>query len=213
MADIEHVNIPDVARHEPRGASTASLNTVIKSDGNGGTKWEKVKYSEILEAPSSPVSQGWWIYEDDDTSAIPLTVASTYYQITNDGEGAGTIKDYGLTSAGEIFDTTSNNFDFSQLSLGDVVEVVVEVEVSAGGNNHKVDMYIEAGLDGTPYDIQALHRQDLYSSGTHTVVGRCLIPIKDANTKENPAKIKMSSSDTGDTVTPKKIFVRVMKNG
>lgn len=39
MADLEHKNITDPNRHEPKGASTASLGTVYKSDGAGSGSW------------------------------------------------------------------------------------------------------------------------------------------------------------------------------
>lgn len=36
---IQHVNIPDAQRHEAKGASTASANTVLKAVGDGSTEF------------------------------------------------------------------------------------------------------------------------------------------------------------------------------
>lgn len=36
---IEHINIPDAQRHEPKGASTAADGQVIVSNGDGTTSW------------------------------------------------------------------------------------------------------------------------------------------------------------------------------
>lgn len=39
---IEHKDIVDGERHEPKGAGTAVLDTVLKSDGDGTTSWVSV---------------------------------------------------------------------------------------------------------------------------------------------------------------------------
>lgn len=45
---VEHVNIADGQRHEPKGISTALDNTVYHSKGDGTGEWRKIK-SEDLE--------------------------------------------------------------------------------------------------------------------------------------------------------------------
>lgn len=47
----EHSEIADAERHEPKGASTAQDNTVLKSNGDGTTTFEAVAYSELTGAP------------------------------------------------------------------------------------------------------------------------------------------------------------------
>ncbi len=42
MAAVQHSAITDANLHQPKGASTAAVNTTIKSDGAGGTSWSKV---------------------------------------------------------------------------------------------------------------------------------------------------------------------------
>ena len=63
---IEHANIPDDGRHEPKGASTAPNNYVIVSNGDETTSWKSVdevldpskfKIERVLEAASAAVSQ------------------------------------------------------------------------------------------------------------------------------------------------------------
>ena|SRR5690625_827037 len=51
MADVQHSSLSDPEIHEPKGASTALNNQVLKSDGSGGTKWGGVNYSELDDAP------------------------------------------------------------------------------------------------------------------------------------------------------------------
>lgn len=44
---IQHVNIPDAQRHEPKGASSAPTNSVYASDGAGSGSWGKIKSSSL----------------------------------------------------------------------------------------------------------------------------------------------------------------------
>lgn len=62
---VEHVNILDADRHEPKGASTAGLNQVLHSDGDGTTTWKSVDYDNLT---NTPVPQGY---------TLVLTGAST----------------------------------------------------------------------------------------------------------------------------------------
>ena len=53
---VEHVNIQDADRHEVRGASTAGLNQVLMSNGDGSTSFRNVSYDQIT---GTPVSEGY----------------------------------------------------------------------------------------------------------------------------------------------------------
>lgn len=49
---VEHVNILDADRHEPKGASTAATNQVLHSDGDGTTTWKFVDYDNLVNVPT-----------------------------------------------------------------------------------------------------------------------------------------------------------------
>jgi len=42
VADVEHKNIPDANRHEPKGVSTAASGTVYVADGSGSGDWTNI---------------------------------------------------------------------------------------------------------------------------------------------------------------------------
>lgn len=48
----EHVNIPDAERHEPKGAGSATTDTVLHSDGDGTTTWKFVSYDDLTDKPT-----------------------------------------------------------------------------------------------------------------------------------------------------------------
>lgn len=58
----EHVDIVDPQRHELKGASTASINQIPKSNGDGTTTFGSVDYTEITNPPIgvavSDIAQG-----------------------------------------------------------------------------------------------------------------------------------------------------------
>lgn len=71
---IEHRNIPDAQRHEPKGASTAAAGTVLSANGIGGTEFvdprtlDNTLTSVVLEAAN---------YSDQ----VPVAL-DTAYQVT-----------------------------------------------------------------------------------------------------------------------------------
>lgn len=49
---VEHVDIPDGERHEPKGASSAANNTVLHANGDGTTGFRFVNYNtDIINKP------------------------------------------------------------------------------------------------------------------------------------------------------------------
>lgn len=49
---VEHVSIQDADRHEVKHASTATLNQVLHSNGNGTTSFKFVDYDNLVNVPS-----------------------------------------------------------------------------------------------------------------------------------------------------------------
>jgi hypothetical protein len=56
MATVTHKNLPDAQRHEPKGASTASVDTVYVSDGAGSGTWAQAPYTYSLTAKLADLS-------------------------------------------------------------------------------------------------------------------------------------------------------------
>lgn len=50
---IEHKDITDAERHEPKGASTATDRQVLTSSGDGTTEFIKVSFNDLLNIPTS----------------------------------------------------------------------------------------------------------------------------------------------------------------
>lgn len=90
MANVSHKNITEANLHEPKGASTAAVNTVYVSDGAGSGAWAQAPYYYSLSQQLADVS----------------TASSTYFVIPTGGiidsirtvlHGAITVADAALT--------------------------------------------------------------------------------------------------------------------
>lgn len=73
MADIQHKDIPDSGRHEPKGASTAVAGSTIVSNGAGGTTFKKLTKDSL----QGTLSSGPLSVKDDGTFTTSGTVYAT----------------------------------------------------------------------------------------------------------------------------------------
>lgn len=60
---VEHVDITDPEIHEPKGASTATVNQVYSADGAGSGTWQKVKTTNLYGVSADPAA-GYFLVSD-----------------------------------------------------------------------------------------------------------------------------------------------------
>ena len=155
-----------------------------------GTTWENA-------FPVSGGTFGWHDYQDTG-GTISLTLADTWYDVTNDGAGALSDDTFAISGHGDIWDTATNTLDFSSLSVGDVVRFRTDWTFTTGGSNHMVESRLVFGpayAYSLPFDQfvaknAAAWQRLRYFSFT----------IKSADVLNNPAKFQVRSDATGDTV-------------
>jgi hypothetical protein len=61
MAIIQHVDITDPQVHEPKGASTATVDAVYLSDGAGSGAWEYPDYTLEVDVENISVAGSAWV--------------------------------------------------------------------------------------------------------------------------------------------------------
>lgn len=197
---IEHSDIPDGERHEPKGISAAAAGTVYIADGAASGAWTD---------PLIP-SMGWWDYNDLATQSSPITLSAPDTILTNDGLGAFTGKSYALTGVADIWDASTNRFDFTGLDLGDTVDIRFDVEVTTAGVNSEILVDMELGLGASPYTLR-VDTSAFKTAGIHQITVYYGLYIGDANTRDNPAQVMMTSDNTSDTVKVNGWYVRALK--
>ena len=198
----EHSTLTDPDLHEPKGIAAAAVDKVYVSDGAGGGAW-KTAYT-----------QGWEDYNDVTTTGtpIPLTLAATQYNLTNDGAGSFTNTAYRLPGYGPIWDVATNAFDFSGagLVLGDTVDIRFDLDIINSGANGAFDLEMDLAIGSAgPYTLEV--DEHLYkSAATHKEVVLFSIYMGDTNTLNFPAKPTLRSDSTGDSVTVNGWYVRTI---
>lgn len=93
---IEHRNIPDAERHEPKGISTATIDEVYVADGAGSGTWKELPYSDtvILDDVSTasfvliPIPINVEILSVKFVLYNAITVANSVVTVTRGGDGA-----------------------------------------------------------------------------------------------------------------------------
>lgn len=194
---IQHRLIPDSERHEPKGASTAPANTFLKSKGDGTTEFATV------------TRFGFRDIADSATSSTPITLTSpgTAYKLTNNGLGAQSLSTYQIPEISTIWNTSTNNFAFSTLPLGTVIELRIDIEVSSVPANTNLNLYLSLGTGGGAYQINI---DDIYckNSGTYKITRNVHFYIGNANTKDNPGSLWIKSDNGSPTVKVNGWFVK-----
>lgn len=198
---MEHKDITDPNIHEVKGASTALAGQVLTATGSG---------TATFQAPTvySNVKLGSYRIVNSSTSATALTTAGTFYNLPNDSLGAGTSAVYGITGISDVWDESTNQFTFSAFDLGDAVLVSAEIDVTTTTANTAVDIMLELGVGDTGiYTVGLVQNFNIKTASTVRISVQRWISLRDATTKNFPARIKAKADTTGATALIKEITV------
>lgn len=125
---VEHVNIADGQRHEPKGISSASSGTVYVANGSGSGAWSTLSGQAVITAVIDDVSTAGTVY-------LPCPIAGTITQVTTVLGGAISGSDSTLTirnSAGASAGTITVTESGSAAGDVDTVSPTTNNAVSAG---------------------------------------------------------------------------------
>lgn len=151
-------------------------------------------------------------YNDATTTGTPLVVTGGggAVYLTNDGAGANSysnLLDAGLT---DLWNVSTNEFDWTELALGDAVDIRLDVDVITTSANQEVIIQLElASGDAGEYSIP--YTDDIYkTAGTYKLERYNGIYMGNAATLNNPAKFKVSS-DGNCTIIVNGWYMKVTK--
>jgi len=164
---IQHKDIPDAERHEPKGASTASEGTVYQSDGGGSGNWETVKIVGQDSAPEGKVPRAtgtgsvvWtyppngWTYQKH-AGTVQVVDALSEQKLIIDGNSADSNNDYlprAIRGTGNLWD--SLNSKMTPMVEGDAYDVRINLPVtSTAAPAAELTLKIDIGGATTPTDV------------------------------------------------------------
>lgn len=124
----------------------------------------------------------------------------THTTVLNDGAGAFTNTAFRLPGASPLWDVGTNRFDFTELDLGDTVDIRFALSITSTGANRVFDFGLTLAEGGSAYD---LHFGHVYfkSAGTYNIERWIGIYMGDTNTRDNPASFWIQSDGAGDSLT------------
>jgi len=151
----------------------------------------------------SGAQNGFADYNDSVTAITPIFLpANTWTTLTNDGAGASTNLGYLPTGAAQLMDTSTGQFDFSGLKLGDNCFIRNDFSVTPQTNNALLKLRYQLGAGINAYTLETiLGRLD---SGSGILYRFSLVPqmiyMGDLNTKDNPITLQINLSSAGTAV-------------
>lgn len=182
----------------PDGSPSGSVQAMKSSDLGPGDLWDF----------------GIFNYADNVTATTPINVptGNVYVPITNDAAGAFTYKNLPDVGVTDVWDEVAGEFDFSQLSIGDMVDIRLELELTTTLINQEFDVVLELGQGVAPYEIPFAVKTNVKTAGAIAISRYNGIYIGNALTRDNPAQFKIRSTNAA-TLKVIGWYCKVVKKG
>lgn len=151
--------------------------------------------------PSDNCRIGFADYNDLATQTTPINVPGTLTNVdlTNDESGPFTNKTYLPTGVTDVWDSGTNLFDWSDLKLGDMVDLRLDLEVTTTSPNQLVQIDLQLAVGGGQYSIPFVDTT-FKSSGPQNVNRYNGVYMGDSNTLNNSGKFVIRSDSTATVV-------------
>lgn len=155
---------------------------------------------------------GFGDYNDSATATTPISVTggAGLVDLTNDALGTYTTNTYLPSGISKLWDDVTNRFYFNELSLGDMVDIRCDIEVTTTANNQEIKLVLELGTSTVPFEIP--YRTSQYkTTGTYkvNVLNGFYIGSNDTLTGGGRFRIE---SDANCTVKVNGWYVKVIAN-
>jgi hypothetical protein len=232
-----HNALTGVELHEPKGMSASTggagdIGEVVVSKGDGTSEVRKLDFTELatgaadgqigvaasgLVVAKTSCRMGWSNYGDVATATTPITLTptATFVDMTDDGASAQTDTTFDLPEVGNLWNVGTSSFDFSDLKIGDTVDIRIDLDITTTGANHEIEVQLD--MDTAPIDINfplLLIRQNFKTAVTAAKLIRFYsLFIGSAGVRDGVHKIQVRS-DTGttDTVRVHGWYIRAITN-
>ena len=148
--------------------------------------------------PADNFTGGFFDYNDlaTQTTAISVTGGGGFVDLTNDELGAFTNKLFPPLGVADVWDASIDEFDWSELKLGDMIDIRLDVEVTTTLTNTELNIVLELGTGGGLYQIPFLVPTDFKTAGAIPINRYSSIYLGDTNTLNNGGKFRIQSDKT-----------------
>ena len=164
--------------------------------------------------PADNFSGGFFDYNDLGTTATPIAVTggAGFTDLTNDGLGAFTNKLFPPVGVSDVWNSGAGLFDFTDLSLGDMIDIRLDVDVITSSTNTEFAIALMLGVNGSPYNVNWFNATNFKTAATNKVVTFNGVYMGDLNTLNNGAKFVIAA-DKNCTVVVNGWYCKIISRG
>jgi len=170
-----------------------------------------VSKKSVTIARSGLTSEGYAVYEDSKVTTTTLA-AGVFTIIPNDALGTNTTNAYLPLGVTNLWNAGTSSFDFSELAVGDAVEMRIIVQPTTTSNNTEIELDLFLGSGGAQYKVPFITTQNFQFAGLFEATRYTSFPIRDEDTRTSPAQFK-AIADKNCTLQTDDFFVKVTRNG
>jgi len=131
-------------------------------------------------------------------------------KLLNDGTGANTINTYKPLGISEFWNTTTNQFNFAELALGDEVTIRLDIIVQTTANSQESTTYLACGVGAVGAYNLPFETFQFKSAGTYQIARSIRFYLGNTLTKDNPAEFYFTS-DANATITVNGFYISVKR--
>jgi hypothetical protein len=170
----------------------------------------------ILQDQPEPPEQylnsvGYFDYEDFTTSVVPLSATSgVAKKLTNDTEGVNTSTDQNPYGVSFVWDFINNQFNFSELTIGDTIDVRIHIAVTTTTSNQKVQIKSLFGIGSASQFETVIYDNVFKSSGTHEISFVAPFYLGSLDIINSPAELYLTT-DANATIRVYGWYVRILR--
>lgn len=166
----------------------------------------------ILNRPDAFFNSiGSFHYADLATQTTPIaTVANTPIKVTNDGAGAFTNLSNAPYGVDTVWVSTTNQFDFSSLSIGDCVSLRTDLNIDLVGTNTSYRLFMKMAIgSGNEWELN-LHNGERKSTTAFPETTYIGFDIENEDTRDFPAEIWIET-DAGSAIKVNGWFLKIVR--
>ena len=154
---------------------------------------------------------GSFHYSDDATQTTPISVMSgVEAKLTNDTLGIYTNVSNAPFGVSTLWNPSTNQFDFSQLTVGDLVKIRPDLNIDLIGTNTSYQLYMKMAIgSATPWTL-VLSNSERKSTSEFNDVNLISFDIANEETKDFPAELYILT-DAGATVKVNGWYLEVVR--
>jgi hypothetical protein len=131
-------------------------------------------------------------------------------KLLNDGTGANTLKTYKPLGVSEFWNTSTNQFNFSELALGDEITIRFDITITTTATNQESTLFLTCGVGAVGAYNLPIETVQFKSAGTYQVARSLHLYLGNTLTKDNPAEFYFTS-DANTTVLVNGFYITVKR--